>query len=164
MLFGYIVDRHTFKNGQKFIPWVRIGTTAIGITTVALFAIPESADQSVKIVWFLLAYVLFDMSYTILDAPAFAVTMVMTSDVEERTSIIAGGKLWCMVGGVIATVLVPMLRPVLGWFAACVVFVAVSVALMVPMLLSVKERRNGAGQQQENPGFREMLNYLKHNK
>ena len=32
--FGYIVGRHTFKNGQKFIPWVRIGTTAIGITTV----------------------------------------------------------------------------------------------------------------------------------
>lgn len=164
VLFGYIVDRHTFKNGQKFIPWVRIGTMAIGITTVALFAIPESVDQSVKIVWFLVAYVLFDISYTILDAPAFAVTMAMTSDVEERTSIIAGGKLWSMVGGVIATVLVPVVRPALGWFAACVVFVAVSVALMVPMLFSVKERCNGAGVQEENPGFREMLNYLKHNK
>ena len=33
-------------------------------------------------------------------------------------------------------VLVPMLRPVLGWFAACVAFVAVSVVLMLPMLLT----------------------------
>ena len=46
VLFGYLVDRHVFKNGQKFIPWVRIGTCAIGITTVAIFAIPASMAQS----------------------------------------------------------------------------------------------------------------------
>ena len=50
VLFGYIIDRHTFKNGQKFLPWVRIGTGAIGITTVVLFAIPESMPQSIKVV------------------------------------------------------------------------------------------------------------------
>lgn len=164
VVFGYIVDRHTFKNGQKFIPWVRIGTTAIGITTVVLFAIPESAPQAVKVVWFLLAYILFDVAYTVLDAPAFAVTTVMTSNVSERTSIIAGGKLWSMVGGVVATLLVPMLRPVLGWAVACVVFAAVSVVLMLPMLFSVKERHAAAAVAAENPGFREMINYLKQNR
>lgn len=164
VLFGYIVDRHTFKSGQKFIPWVRIGTTAIGITTVALFAIPESMDQSVKIVWFLLAYILFDISYTVLDAPAYAVTTVMTPDVEERTDIIAGGKLWAMVGGVVATLLVPMLRPKLGWFAACVVFVAVSVVMMLPMLFWVKERHSETAVSGDNPGIRDMLRYLKHNR
>lgn len=164
VLFGYIVDRHTFRNGQKFIPWVRIGTAAIGITTVTLFAIPESMTQPVKVVWFLMAYVLFDISYTILDAPAFAVTTVMTSNVDERTSIIAGGKLWSMVGGVIATVLVPLLRSSLGWFTGCVVFVIVSVIMMIPLLFTVKERHTGTNPQAENPGFREMRNYLKHNK
>lgn len=164
VLFGYIVDRHTFKNGQKFIPWVRIGTTAIGITTVALFAIPESIAEPVKIVWFLVAYILFDVSYTILDAPAFAVTTVMTSDVEERTAIIAGGKLWSMVGGVIATVLVPVIRPMLGWFAACIVFVAVSVVMMIPMLLTVKERHCETARAAANPSFRDMLRYLKGNR
>jgi len=164
VLFGYIIDRHTFKNSQKFIPWVRIGTTAIGITTVALFAIPESMSEALKVVWFLAAYILFDISYTILDAPAFAVTTVMTSNVDERTSIIAGGKLWAMVGGVLATVLVPMLRPILGWFAACVVFVAVSVVLMVPMLLWVKERRPDTSPAAQNPSFKDTLHYLKTNK
>ena len=164
VVFGYIVDRHTFKNGQKFIPWVRIGTTAIGITTVVLFAIPESAPQAVKVVWFLLAYILFDVAYTVLDAPAFAVTTVMTSNVSERTSIIAGGKLWSMVGAVVATLLVPMLRPELAWAVACVVFVAVSVVLMLPMLFSVKERHAAAAAATENPSFREMINYLKHNR
>ncbi|MBQ8611239.1 MAG: MFS transporter [Oscillospiraceae bacterium] len=164
VIFGYIIDRHTFKNGQKFIPWVRIGTTAIGITTVALFAIPESLPQAVKVVWFLVAYILFDIAYTVLDAPAFAVTTVMTSNVTERTSIIAGGKLWAMVGGVVATLLIPILRPKLGWFAACAAFVAVSVVLMVPMMVAVKERNTAAAAAADNPGFKEMLHYLKHNK
>lgn len=164
VLFGYLIDRYTFKNGQKFIPWVRIGTTAIGITTVVLFAIPESMPQAVKVVWFLIAYIVFDVCYTILDAPAYAVTTVMTTDVEERTAIIAGGKLWAMVGGVVATLLVPMLRPRLGWFAACVVFVAVSVVMMIPMLFWVKERHSEASAAAENPGFRDMLRYLKNNK
>ncbi|MBR5261142.1 MAG: MFS transporter [Oscillospiraceae bacterium] len=164
IIFGYIIDRFSFKNGQKFIPWVRIGTAAVGITTIVLFAIPDSMAQGVKVAWFLVAYILFDVSYTILDAPAYAVTTVMTSDVSERTSIIAGGKLWAMVGGVVATLLVPLIRPALGWFTACIVFVVVSVVLMIPMLFSVKERHSASAQEAENPKIRDMLRYLKHNK
>ena len=164
VLFGYLMDRFTFKNGQKFLPWVRIGTAAIGITTVVLFAVPQSMSQAGKIVWFLAAYILFDICYTVLDAPAYALTTVMTSNMEERTAIIAGGKLWAMVGSVIATLLVPMVRPKLGWFAACVVFVAVSVVLMVPMLFSVKERTVSTARAEANPGFRDMVRYLRYNR
>lgn len=164
VLFGYLMDRFTFRNGQKFLPWARIGTSAIGITTIALFAIPSTMAQSMKILWFMIAYILFDISYTILDAPAYALTTVMTSDIEERTSIIAGGKLWAMVGGVIATLLVPMLRPKLGWFAACVVFVAVSIVLMVPMLLRVRERRTVSPAATDTISLRDMYYYLKNNR
>ncbi|MBO7252280.1 MAG: MFS transporter [Oscillospiraceae bacterium] len=164
VLFGYLMDRYSFRNGQKFLPWIRIGISAIGITTVALFAIPVSASQAIKTVWFLLAYILFDISYTVLDAPAYALTTAMTSDVEERTAIIAGGKLWAMVGSVIATVLVPILRPILGWLAACAVFTAVSVVLMVPLLFHTKERSNPGTAAQEGTSLKEMLHYLRHNR
>ena len=162
VLFGYLVDRHTFKNGMKFLPWVRIGTAAVGITTVALFAIPPTLAEPVKVVWFMVAYILFDLCYTILDAPAFALTTVMTSNVAERSSIIAGGKLWSMVGGVVATLLIPLLRPVLGWFVACIVFIAVSIVLMIPLLMGAKERTTPAPGNE--PGFKEMLRYLKSNR
>lgn len=164
ILFGYLMDRFTFRNQQKFLPWVRIGTSAIGITTIALFAIPATMTQSTKVLLFLVAYILFDLSYTILDAPAYALTTVMTSDVDERTSIIAGGKLWAMVGGVVATLLVPILRPKLGWFAACVVFVAVSIALMIPMLFRVKERHTSSPVASDTASIRDMMRYLKHNR
>ena len=162
VLFGYLGARHTFKNGMKFLPWVRIGTAAVGITTVALFAIPPTLAEPVKVVWFMVAYILFDLCYTILDAPAFALTTVMTSNVAERSSIIAGGKLWSMVGGVVATLLIPLLRPVLGWFVACVVFIAVSIVLMIPLLVNAKERTTPAPGNE--PGFKEMLRYLKSNR
>ena len=29
ILFGYLMDRFTFRSGQKFLPWVRIGTAAV---------------------------------------------------------------------------------------------------------------------------------------
>ena len=164
ILFGYLMDRFTFRNRQRFLPWVRIGTTAIGITTIALFAIPPSLAQPMKILWFLVAYILFDISYTILDAPAYALTTVMTSDVEERTTIIAGGKLWAMVGGVVATLLVPILRPLLGWFAACVVFVTVSLVLMVPMALHVQERSHSSADVSGNASLQDILRYLKGNR
>lgn len=163
VLFGYVMDRFTFRNGEKFMPWVRIGTAAIGITTVALFAIPESMGNTGKVVWFLAAYIFFDMSYTVLDAPAFAVTTAMTSDIGERTAVIAGGKLWAMLGGVVATLLVPMARPRLGWLTACVVFVAVSVVLMLPMLFTVRERHVPSGAR-ENPALKDMIRYLRGNR
>ena len=164
LFFGYLMDRCTFRSGQKFLPWVRIGTAAIGITTVALFAAPKAMPEAVKVAWFLIAYILFDVCYTVLDAPAYALATVMTSDMEERTSIIAGSKLWGMVGGVVATLLVPLIRPALGWFAACVVFVAVSVALMVPMLFSVRERSAGTAQGAENFSLKDIFHYLCCNK
>lgn len=164
VLFGYIVDRHKFRNGQKFIPWVKIGTSLVGVTTIAIFAIPAGLGKTAKIVWFLIAYVLFDMSYTILDTPSFALSTVMTSNIEERTSIIAGGKLWSMVGGVLATVLIPLVRSRLGWLVSAVAFVVISVAMMIPMTLTVKERQAPAASSNDDPSFREMLQYLKKNR
>lgn len=164
VLFGYIVDRHVFKNGTKFVPWIRIGTSAVGITTIALFAIPASMTNTVKVVWFLIAYILFDAAYTVQDTPAFAVTTVMTSNVEERTGIIAGGKLWAMVGGVVATVIIPMIRPRLGWLTSCVVFIAVSICLMIPLLFTAKERHTEDVSAEKNPDLKDMLHYLRHNR
>ena len=46
VLFGYLVDRHVFKSGLKFLPWVRIGTAAVGITTVAFTPAWRAAPTS----------------------------------------------------------------------------------------------------------------------
>ena len=163
-IFGVIVDRHTFKNGQKFLPWVKIGTAAVGITTIAIFLIPRGLSEGIKIIWFVIAYLLFDLAYTILDTPAFAVTTVMTRNVQERTKIIANGKLWAMVGGTLATVLIPVMEAKLGWGVSAIIFVVVSIPMMLPMAYMVKERRSTTSTAEESPTFKQMLRYLKKNK
>ena len=164
VLFGYVLDRYSFKNGEKFRPWIRVGVSAIGFTTVALFAIPASVSDSLKVVWFLIAYILFDAAYTVLDSPAYAITTVMTTDVDERAGVIAGGKLWAMVGGVAATVIIPRVRPLLGWFTACIVFVVVSLVLMIPFVFCARERHASTEKVTVSPNLKEMLRYLKSNK
>ena len=164
VLFGYLVDKLKFTNGKKYMPWVKIGTSALGISLVALFAIPASIGRTAKIVWFIIAYLAFDAAYTIQDTPSFALTTVMTSNVTERTEIIARNKLWSMVGGVLAVLLIPMIRPSLGWFWTCVVFVIVSVAMMIPMMLTVKERHSIVEEKKESVSFKETIHYLKNNK
>jgi GPH family glycoside/pentoside/hexuronide:cation symporter len=69
-----------------------------------------------------------------------------------------------MVGGVVSTVLIPLIRPKLGWLTACIVFIVVSIILMIPMLFTVKERHSEEVLATENPTFKEMLKYLKNNK
>lgn len=163
-LFGFIVDRVKPFHGQKFLPWIRIGVAAIGVFTLAMFAIPASSSQTIKIVWFLIAYILFDAAYTMLDAPMFALPTVMTTNIQERTSIIAGGKLWSMVGAMLATVLIPQIRPRVGWLCCGVILIAFSVICMLPILFKGKERHSEMQKKEEQISFKRMINYVGKNK
>ena len=65
-IFGYIFDKVKFKSGLKGLPWVRISVIGIPFVTIAVFAIPQ-ASETVKLVWFAVAYLLWDTVYTLTD-------------------------------------------------------------------------------------------------
>ena len=163
-LFGYIVDRYTWKNGQKFMPWIKLGVGGVAIAVIAMFFIPSSLSQGWKIAWFLIGYIIFDIFYTLLDAPAFSMSTVMTSNIPERTAFISGNKLWAMVGGVLSTVLIGVIRSKIGWGWAAVVFCGIGGLMMIPYLFTGKERREMSEEEKEEKfTFRQMWNYLKAN-
>lgn len=164
-LFGYIVDKFRFKNGQQFMPWIKIGTFGIGVISILMFSIPASLSQSLKIVLFIASYLIFDAMYTLLDAPAFAMSTVMTDNIQERTAFISGNKLFAMIGGVIAAVLVGKVTGSLGWSLGAVVFCGVGCLLMLPYLFTGKERRlQNNTEKEEQFTFKQMFAYLKANK
>ena len=164
-LFGYIVDRFRFKNGQQFLPWVKIGTFGIGVATIFMFAIPSSLEQRTKVIWFIVAYVIFDAMYTLLDAPAFAMATVMTDNIQERTSFISGNKLFAMLGGIVPVVLVGTVTDKFGWFIGAIIFCGLGCLLMIPYLFCGKERRKqDESDKEETFTFKQMFNYLKANK
>ena len=164
-IFGYIVDRYRFKNGQQFMPWIKIGTFGIGVMGIVLFSIPKTLPDIGKIIWFTLAYVIFDALYTFLDAPAFAMSTVMTDNIQERTDFISGNKLFAMLGGVIATVAVGVFTENFGWLLSAIIFCGVGCALMIPYLFCGKERRQQIEQEKEEKfTFTQMFKYMKSNK
>lgn len=164
-LFGYIIDRFRFKNGQQFMPWVKIGTYGIGIITIIMFAIPKSLAHNLQIVWFIVAYIIFDAFYTFLDAPAFAMATVMTDNIQERTSFISGNKLFAMIGGIVPVILVGTITGKFGWLLGAVMFAGAGVLFMLPYLFFGKERRVQTEEEKEEKfTFGQMLRYLRTNK
>jgi len=172
-LFGYIVDKTSFKNGrEKFLPWIRIGTAGIGIFIIFMFAIPTGIPQVLKIVWFLAGYILFDALYTLLDAPAFALPTVMTTSNKERTALLSGNKLWSMVGGTVASVGTMFLLDYVGWFWGSVIFCVIGVAMMIPLCFVIKERltekeaveATKEEEKEEKYSLKQMFKYLGKNK
>ena len=164
-LFGYIVDRFRFKNGQQFMPWVKIGTFGIGIITILMFSIPKTLSHDLQIVWFIIAYVIFDAFYTFLDAPAFAMATVMTDTIQERTSFISGNKLFAMIGGIVPVILVGTVTGKFGWSIGAILFAGIGCLLMIPYLFAGKERRKQSEDEKEEKfTFRQMFHYLKSNR
>ncbi len=86
-LFGYIFDRVKFKSGLKGLPWVRLSVALIPFVTIAVFAIPD-AGENLKLIWFGVAYLLWDTVYTLTDVPAYSMLNTMTDDLQERNLLL----------------------------------------------------------------------------
>ena len=92
-IFGYIFDKVKFKNGQKSLPWLRISVILIPFVTIMVFAIP-GASETVKLVWFAVAYLLWDTVYTLTDVPAYAMLNTMTDNTQERNLLLSMNRVF----------------------------------------------------------------------
>lgn len=159
-IFGVIIDRSKPKSG-KFLPWVRFSIIPIAITTVLMFALPASLPLGVKIAWAAVAYLLWDLAYTLCDAPVFALATAMTDNIQERTVLLSVGRLGGMVGALIIGIGVPLLYPNFGWLATAIGLAVVGVATMLPITRLAKERV--LSRKAEAPSLGDIWKYLKGN-
>ena len=160
-IFGVIIDRSKPKSG-KFLPWVRVSIIPIGLTTILIFAMPASLPLGVKIAWGVIAYALWDLSYTLCDAPIFALTTAMTENIQERTVLLSIGRLGGMLGAVIIGLAIPLVYPKLGWPITAVALAVIGIATMFPVTRLAKERV--LSRKEEAPSLKDIWKYLKGNK
>ena len=164
-LFGLIFDKIRFKKG-KCLPWIRISTALLPITTVLLFIIPRSAGETLKLAWFAVAYVLYDTAYTICDVPAYSLVTTMTDNMGERNTLMSFGRVFSGLGSGIAMVLCTVLVSESIGLSYGVISVVISVkgaVTMLPLCRNGRERGN-TGVDGEAFTLREMLRYLGKNK
>ena len=166
-IFGYIFDKVKFKNGQKSLPWLRIATALIPIVTIVLFAIPSGMSETGKLVWFGVAYVMWDTVYTLTDVPAYAMLNTMTDNLQERNTLLSVNRVFSGLGVALYGVILPLLiSEQVGMSATMAVAIlsVFSAITMVPLSLNCRERNYRPEEEEENFSFRQMFSYLKSNK
>ncbi|MDR2516622.1 MAG: glycoside-pentoside-hexuronide (GPH):cation symporter [Spirochaetaceae bacterium] len=160
-MFGVIVDKSHLKSG-KFKPWIAISTFFIPIATIAIFALPEGFSPTAKIGYAAATYILFGMLYTICDVPIFALATAMTNNIQERTTLIAIGRVAATIAMVVLSIMVMPLVMARGWLTAAIILAIIAFLVMLPINIFAKERfvdKNAPA-----VTLRDIVNYLFHNK
>ena len=166
-IFGYIFDKVKFKSGQKSLPWLRIATALIPVVTIVLFSIPSALSEMGKLIWFGVAYLLWDTVYTLTDVPAYAMLNTMTDNLQERNTLLSVNRVFSGGGVLIYGVVLPLLiSESVGMSASMAVAIMAifSAITMVPLSLNCKERNYKPGDEEENFTPKQMFSYLKSNK
>lgn len=166
-IFGYIFDRVKFRSGLKSLPWLRFAVAFIPIVTIVLFAIPSGLSETGKLIWFGVAYVLWDTVYTLTDVPAYAMLNTMTDNLQERNLLLSMNRIFSGAGVLIYGVVLPLLiseRVGLSTTWAVAILSIFSAATMVPLVINCKERNYHPGDEEEAFTPRQMLRYLRKNK
>lgn len=164
-LFGLIFDKVKFKSG-KCLPWIRISTALLPAATILLFMIPRSAGETVKLIWFAVAYILWDTAYTICDIPVYSLVTTMTDNLSERNTLMSFGRVFSGIGTGATTVVCTVLASEsvgVSFSIIAVIIGVLSIITMAPLSFKGKERGN-TGVDSDSFTLREMLSYLVHNK
>ncbi len=164
-IFGAIFDSVKFKSGKKYLPWLKISTVLIPITTILLFCIPASSGDTVKLLWFAIAYIVWDTAYTLCDVPIYGSITAMTRNLGERSSMLSYKSIWAGVGIAFITLAGTVL--VSEHVGASYTVVAIATAVfafltMLPVLKTLKERH--VGNDEESFTIGKMFKYLFKNK
>ena len=162
-IFGYIFDKVKFKNGLKSLPWLRIAVALIPIVTIAVFTIPSGFSETGKLIWFAVAYLLWDTVYTLTDVPAYSMLNTMTDNLGERNLLLSVNRVFSGAGYLLCVVVMPLL---IGHsYALAVIVLSIFSGLtMVPLCIFCKERNYHPEQDEGDFSFKQMFTYLKSNK
>jgi len=164
-LFGVIFDSIKFKSGKKYLPWIRVSTILIPLATILTFVIPSDSQEIVKLVWFAIAYILWDTAYTLCDVPIFGILTSMSQSIDERNTIQSYKSIATYAGvGITSTLSTVLISEKVGMNYGMITLIicVMAFALMLPASFKLKERYHA--ESEETFTIRRMFSYLFKNK
>ena len=109
---GMIVDNTKTKWG-KFRPWILIGTVLNSLVLVFLF-LNVGLTGNKYLVWCSIFYILWGMTYTIMDIPYWSLVPALTEDENERNQISAIPRIFASAAWLVVNSLGFVLVGILG--------------------------------------------------
>lgn len=139
-LFGLLMDKMKWKSGKKFIPWIRISMVAIPLSTILLFSIDDVENKTLRIVAAVITYIIWDLCYTVSDAPIMALPTAITPNVKDRASFMTFSGMGGAASMAISAIIIPIIFDKAGFFVAGTVAAVVGFATMSLVTITCKER------------------------
>lgn len=145
MSVGTVVDSGKFSSKKlgKFRPFMIYGLIPLGLMTVVCFTNPDFSVTG-KLIFAYASYMLFGLTYSIVNIPFGSIASVMTQDPLERSQLAAFRQAGSNTGLLITTV---AFMPIVllfdseetGYFVAACVFAIMGVLVTLYCALNIKE-------------------------
>ena len=169
-VIGTMIDRHRFKNGEKFRPLLRATPIFIGIIIVMLFVDWGFQGDMPKAIYILIFYLAYDMIFTVQDVSMWSMTSVMTDVPAEREKISQWGRIVAAFGfgmvGMFSTAMDALMQQGVSkktiYFGGAIIFGIGGMA--ISMLSSKAKERIKASEETTATSFKENLKMLFENK
>ena len=112
-IMGVIVAKTKTKWG-KFRPWLMIGTITNAVILFLMFAAPPALDGKGLIAYAAVTYILWGITYTMMDIPYWSMIPAFTKGGKEREGLSALARSCAGVGSALVTILTVMAVTALG--------------------------------------------------
>ena len=133
---GVIVEKTRTRYG-KFRPWLLIGTLINAGVLYAMYSIPEGLEGNSLLVYASIVYILWGVTYTIMDIPYWSMIPAITSPGKERENVSVIARSCAGLGFAIPTALALVLVPILGGGDERLGFSRVSILICVFFILGI---------------------------
>ncbi len=111
-IMGIIADKTKTKFG-KLRPYLLFSPFLIMIATAALFYVPDFSYGG-RLAYAAVTYIFWGICFTIQDVPFWGLSAVVSPIENERNRFISTARLFSTIGGIVPTLLVPVLRNSMG--------------------------------------------------
>ena len=161
VIFGFVVDKTNPKRWNffqkiakegKYLPWYRITFWLFPLFTIAMFFMPAGLSSTGSLIWFAVFYLLYDLSYTLVEVPMSSMVITITNNLEERNRIIMVKFVITAFAMVTLGVLwITLISEYVGMSISTVVFTfsALFLVLMIPLAFKGKEHNTKLDQLQQ---------------
>lgn len=100
-IIGYLSDRTRSRWGRRR-PFLLFGPLPFALMFILLWTRPPIADGVTLVIYYAVAYVLYDTASTFVSMPYFALTPELTEDYDERTSLTSYRMFFSIFGSLVA--------------------------------------------------------------
>jgi len=168
-VLGFLSD-HTRSRWGRRRPYLLFGSVPLALAMWWFFTNPRIADPAFAVVWGLAAFILLNMSYSVVNIPYSSLTPELTTDYHERSNLNGYRFMFAVVGTLIGGVAVdPVIRlfggaggdKSLGFSMVGLLFGGLMLVTAMITGLTVREPRRASGTKAEKGFIRTYLSVFR---